>query len=53
MNLQPVYRVFNGIVGTVDGPNHRYMTDPAVYAAMQAKGWAGEGVHFCAPPRLN
>jgi hypothetical protein len=52
-NLQPVYRVFNGIVGTVNGPNHRYTTDPTVYAAMQAKGWIAEGVHFCAPPRLN
>ena len=52
-NLQPVYRVFNGIVGPVNGPNHRYMTDPAIYAAMQAKGWGAEGVHFCAPPRFN
>ncbi len=52
-NLRPVYRVFNDIVGPVNGPNHRYTTDPAVYAAMQAKGWVGEGVHFCTPPRLN
>jgi hypothetical protein len=52
-NLQPVYRVFNGIVGSVNGPNHRYTTDPAVLAAMQAKGWLPEGVHFCAPPRFN
>ncbi|MGZ5035809.1 MAG: hypothetical protein ACXWHB_00670 [Usitatibacter sp.] len=35
------------------GPNHRYTTDPWVLAAMQAKGWIPEGVHFCAPPRNN
>jgi hypothetical protein len=52
-NLQPVYRVFNGIVGPVNGPNHRYTTDTSLYAAMQAKGWLPEGAHFCAPPRLN
>jgi hypothetical protein len=52
-NLAPVYRAFNGIVGPVNGPNHRYTTDPAVYAAMQAKGWGAEGVHFCAPPAIN
>lgn len=52
-NLQPVYRVFNGPASNGHGPNHRYTTDPAVYAAMQAKGWIPEGVHFCAPPRVN
>jgi hypothetical protein len=52
-NLQPVYRVFNGIVGPVNGPNHRYTTDTVLYTAMQAKGWLPEGVHFCAPPRFN
>lgn len=52
-NLQPVYRVFNGPASNGHGPNHRYTTDPAVYAAMQAKGWLPEGVHFCAPPRSN
>ncbi|MGZ5035808.1 MAG: hypothetical protein ACXWGT_03265 [Usitatibacter sp.] len=52
-NLQRVYRVFNGPASNGHGPNHRYTTDPKVYAAMQAKGWIPEGVHFCAPPRTN
>jgi Repeat of unknown function (DUF5648) len=52
--LQPVYRAYNGLVtGQGNGPNHRYTTDPAIYAAMQAKGWYGEGVRFCAPPRVE
>jgi hypothetical protein len=52
-NLQPVYRAFNGPAAKTPDPNHRYTTDPAVYAAMLAKGWLPEGVHFCAPPRIN
>jgi hypothetical protein len=52
-NLVPVYRAFNNIVGRGNGPNHRYTTSIAVYSAMLAQGWAGEGVHFCAPPRAD
>ena len=52
-NLQPVYRAFNGPASRNGDPNHRYTTDPAVYAAMLAKGWLPEDVHFCAPPRNN
>jgi hypothetical protein len=52
-NLQPVYRAFNGPAAKGGDPNHRYTTDPAIYAAMLAKGWLPEDVHFCAPPRLN
>jgi hypothetical protein len=52
-NLAPVYRAFNGPAAGAFGPNHRYTTDPAVYAGMLREGWLAEGVHFCAPPRLN
>jgi hypothetical protein len=50
-NLSPVYRAFSGPVSSAAGPNHRYTTDVALYQAMLAKGFIGEGVHFCAPPR--
>jgi len=45
---QPVYRAYNMRFAQNDS-NHRYTTDAAVYAQMQAQGWAGEGVKFCAP----
>ncbi len=47
-NLTLVYRLYNR--GSEKGieSNHRYVTSSAEYAAMQAKGWAGEGVHMCA-----
>lgn len=46
----PVYRVWDNRVDS----NHRYTTDPAVRAAMVAKGWIAEGygpnqVIMCAP----
>jgi uncharacterized delta-60 repeat protein len=49
-NLTPIYRVYNrgferGLVS-----NHRYTADSATYEAMQAEGWAAEGVKFCVPP---
>ncbi|CAG0970388.1 hypothetical protein BURK2_01246 [Burkholderiales bacterium] len=44
----PVYRNYNMRFAQNDS-NHRYTTDTAVYAQMQAQGWAGEGVAFCAP----
>jgi len=43
---QPVYRAYNMRFAQNDS-NHRYTTDAAVYAQMQAQGWAGEGVKFC------
>ena len=45
---QPVYRAYNTRFAQNDS-NHRYTTDAAVYAQMQAQGWAGEGAGFCAP----
>ena len=44
---QPVYRAYNTRFAQNDS-NHRYTTDAAVYAQMQAQGWAGEGAVFCA-----
>ena len=47
-NLTPVYRLYNrGSEQRIES-NHRYVTSSTEYAAMQAKGWAGEGVHMCA-----
>ena len=46
---QPVYRAYNMRFAQNDS-NHRYTTDAAVYAQMQAQGWAGEGVKFCGAP---
>lgn len=40
----PVYRLFNASLA-----NHRYTREPDSYVAMINKGWAGEGVVFCAP----
>jgi hypothetical protein len=45
----PVYRLYNGRWRENDS-NHRYTTDAALYTAMQAQGWTGEGVVFCAAP---
>ena len=44
--MQAVYRAYNLRFAQNDS-NHRYTTDAAVYAQMQAQGWAGEGVKFC------
>jgi hypothetical protein len=46
----PVYRLWNGRADT----NHRYTTDHAVWQAMRAQGWTGEGfgnsqVIMCSP----
>ena len=47
-NLTPIYRLYNrGSERGMDS-NHRHVSNLAEYAAMQAKGWAGEGVHMCA-----
>ncbi len=44
----PIYRMFNN--GQSGAPNHRFTTSPATYADFTTnKGWAGEGVVFCAP----
>lgn len=45
----PVYRLYNGHWRENDS-NHRYTIDTGIYAQMQAQGWAGEGVVFCAAP---
>ncbi len=47
--LQPVHRFYNQPAAGKD-PNHRYVTDPAEYQAMIAKGWLDDGVHMCATP---
>lgn len=44
---QAVYRVYNNRFAQNDS-NHRYVSDPALYDAMKAKGWSGEGVMMCA-----
>lgn len=49
-SLAPVYRFYNRGYEQGKDSNHRYSTDPAVSAEMLAKGWASEGVAFCAPP---
>lgn len=48
--LTPVYRFYNRGYEQGRDSNHRYSTDPAVSAEMIAKGWAAEGIAFCAPP---
>jgi hypothetical protein len=50
-NLTPVYRAFSGSAARANDPHHRYTTDPAIYGELLGKGWGGEGVQFCAPPR--
>jgi hypothetical protein len=50
-NLTAVYRAFSGPAGRANDPHHRYTTESAVYAALLAQGWLGEGVQFCVPPR--
>lgn len=45
---RPVYRAYNNRWMYNDS-NHRYATDPAIYAGMIAKGWIGEGVALCLP----
>jgi len=42
-----VYRLYNNGFARGD-TNHRYTIDLAIYSAMQAKGWVGEGVRLCA-----
>jgi len=49
-NLSPAYRLYNRGVEKGGAPNRRYTSDPSLYADMQSKGWAGEGVVFCVPP---
>jgi hypothetical protein len=45
---QPVYRAYNN--GQSGAPNHRYTTSLAIYNDfVNNRGWAGEGVVFCAP----
>jgi uncharacterized delta-60 repeat protein len=44
----PVYRAYNNRFAQNDS-NHRYTQDPAIYAAMLAHGWSGEGIVMCAP----
>jgi uncharacterized delta-60 repeat protein len=43
----PVYRAYNNRFAQNDS-NHRYTTDTAVYNAMLAQGWIGEGPVMCA-----
>ena len=43
----PVYRLYNNPT-TLAAVNHRFTTDGSIYAQLQAAGWIGEGVAFCA-----
>jgi len=44
---RPVYRLYNnGWHWGIDS-NHRFTTSAAVYSAMQAQGWIGEGIVMC------
>jgi len=44
----PIYRMFNN--GQTGAPNHRFTTSFATYQEFTSmRGWAGEGVAFCAP----
>ena len=52
-NLTAVYRLYNRGFEKGGVPNHRYTVDASLYADMQAKGWAGEGIAFCVPPAPN
>ena len=50
-NTVPVYRMYNH--GQTGAPNHRFVTDEAVYTEfVGARGWAAEGIAFCAPFQL-
>lgn len=42
----PVYRAFRG-AKFMDDANHRFTSDLALYSALTASGWDGEGVKFC------
>jgi len=47
----PLLRAYNnGFARGRDG-NHRYTTDSSVYQDMLNKGWIGEGMVMCLPPR--
>ncbi len=46
---RPVYRLYNNRFAQNDS-NHRYVDDLALYEVMQAQGWKGEGMVFCALP---
>jgi hypothetical protein len=44
----PIYRMYNN--GQTGAPNHRFTTDVLIYQDFTThKGWAAEGVAFCAP----
>lgn len=47
--LRPVHRLYNNRWMFNDS-NHRYVTDLALIAPMEANGWIHEGVAFCARP---
>ena len=46
-NLVPVFRVFRGSARFPDNPNHRFVTDPALYRQLVSQGWDDEGVKLC------
>ena len=47
----PVYRAYNnGVTRNRDG-NHRFTTNLSGINDVVARGWANEGVVFCAPPK--
>jgi len=44
----PVFRMYNN--GMTGAPNHRFTTDESIYLDFTTtRGWAPEGVRFCAP----
>ena len=49
----PVYRAYRGPSRFPDDPNHRFVTDKAVYDALVASGWDADGIAMCAPDKAN
>jgi uncharacterized protein DUF5648 len=47
--LRPVHRLYNGRA-RVNDSNHRYITDMWLVPGLTARGWAYEGIAFCARP---
>jgi hypothetical protein len=47
VNQTPIYRAFRNATIAPDNVTHRFTADPAVYNALVAAGWSGEGVQWC------
>ena len=49
----PVYRAYNRGFERDEDSNHRFTIDVAAYQDTVARGWAGEGIHMCAPADVS